>query len=594
MDFLDLTPKFIKPDSNIVENDIQEIIYGYAQICHNICQNIDTLPEKDSNVLLAMETVLIPLNESIARMAEALSNFTASHYKHDHKYAAFSVYSFLRVLQTIAKRNDLNKTKQRKIVEAGLKNLGGSFKYVYSISRNDDNFTNLEHWSLIEMTINELGVTCETNNLCSYNHSNSMTIFKEMEIDLSKNRQPSKMEILYIKSFLTQLLSQPYKRCSASQKSLFDMFKIEKESRAQFLSIVISALSENGCPQKTESVVLIVDTLVEFGDFNKLPEEDQDLLKLIVFQLQEFFPKETKKLGLLSGSSRNKNDDLTTVWKILSAWQRELQVAWSKKMEKVTSKPPSLDVEKLSKIKVKTRFKMNSSVSQVCNYVNTYYIAAQLLLILGKRDAGNKILKDLLTALVNWYFLKDLMDASVSELIGDLVMDLGSSIWVARRHSHFSTQPEFDEDTLMILRRANLCHLSSKDARHLGFGYMMFQDGIPEAKKSSIGLEDESLSQIMLDTPLTGSSGFSDYHDKAFGHVGSIITENETSGLRYAIQLIITFLALCGSTEDRFVELPIACTRQESDDELNSISKAAGLVLSYYRAQVPKCFVMVI
>ncbi|CAG5100047.1 Oidioi.mRNA.OKI2018_I69.XSR.g16816.t1.cds [Oikopleura dioica] len=535
-----LTPKFITPSSGIFENDIQEIIYGFAQICHNICENLVTLPEKDSNVLLALETVLIPLNESIGNMAEALSKFTGSNFKHHHKYAAFSVYSFCRVLQTIAKRNDLDKTKQREIVETGLKNLGGSFKYVYSISKHDDNFTNLEHWNLIELTINELAITCETNNLCSRKNSNSMTIFREMEIDLRKNRQPSKMDIVYMKAFLNQLFSQPYKRCGFSENSLFDMFGVVKKSRARFLSILISTLSEYGVPDKTEPVVLIVDTLVEFGDVEKLPEKDQDLLKLVIAQLREFFPKETKKLASII---KNEDDELITVWKMLSVWQRDLQVAWSEKMAKATSKPPTLDVEKLSKIKVKTQFKKTSSEMQVCNYVNTVYIAAQLLLILGKREAGNRVLKDLLTALVDWYFQKTKIIASVSELLGDLVMDLGSSLWVARRHSYFSTQPEYDEDIHWTLKRANACELTSKDKKHLAFGYMMFQDGIPETKKSYIGWIDEAITRIMLQTSLSGSSGWSDYHDKAFGHVGSMITANQTSGLRYALQLIITFLS---------------------------------------------------
>ncbi|CAG5100077.1 Oidioi.mRNA.OKI2018_I69.XSR.g16831.t1.cds [Oikopleura dioica] len=491
-----LTPKFITPSSGIFENDIQEIIYGFAQICHNICENLVTLTEKDSNVLLALETVLIPLNESIGNMAEALSKFTGSNFKHLHKYAAFSVYSFCRVLQTIAKRNDLDKTKQREIVETGLKNLGGSFKYVSSISRDNDNFTNLQHWNLIELTINELAITCETNNLCSYKNSNSMTIFREMEIDLRKNRQPSKMDIVYMKAFLNQL----------------------------FLS-------------------LINDVVFREFALRYVRKEDQDLLKLVIAQLREFFPKETKNIAAISVSIEDGNDELTTVWKMLSVWQRDLQAAWSEKMAKVTSKPPTLDVEKLSKIKVKTQFKKTSSELQVCNYVNTFYIAAQLLLILGKREAGNRILKDLLTALVDWYFLKTKIIASVSELLGDLVMDLGSSLWVARRHSHFSTQPEYNEDIHKTLKRANICHLTSKDKKHLAFGYMMFQDGIPETKKSSIGWKDESITRIMLQTSLSGSSGWSDYHDKAFGHVGSMITANQTSGLRYAIQIIITFLS---------------------------------------------------
>jgi hypothetical protein len=203
--------------------------------------------------------------------------------------------------------------------------------------------------------------------------------------------------------FLNQLLLQNYKR-SSSETSLFSLFGArDNEAKAVFLSLLLKVLSENGVPQNSESVVIIVDTLLEFGNIEKLPESDQELLKLALFQLREFFPKETKKLAHLAPESEDEQDELTTVWKILSSWQKELQLAWSAQRAKIKSPAPFLDIEKLCSVKVRDSFRKSSTATQVCNYVNTFYIAAQLLLIVGKREAGNKIIKDLLKLLIEWY-----------------------------------------------------------------------------------------------------------------------------------------------------------------------------------------------
>ena len=164
--------------------------------------------------------------------------------------------------------------------------------------------------------------------------------------------------------------------------------------------LFLKLLSENGIPQNSESVVFIVDTLLEFGAIEKLPESDQELLKLALFQLREFFPKETKKLAHLALESEGGQDELITVWKILSSWQKELQLSWSANTK---SPAPFLDIKKLCSVKIRDSFSKNSTATQVCNYINTFYIAAQLLLIVGKREAGSQLIKDLLKLLIDWY-----------------------------------------------------------------------------------------------------------------------------------------------------------------------------------------------
>jgi len=356
--------------------------------------------EKD--VLFAFSSVLLPINESIGKMAAALAE-TFPHRSTDHKYACFSVYSFLRVIQTIDKLDDLEKTKRCNFVETALNNVQGGFQYISVVSRKDDNFNTLKHWGLVELTINELSRICESYGLVSYKRINTVKIYHALQIEITP--ESTKMETLLTRMFLNQILLQNYKR-SSSQTSLFSMFSsgvLNQKAQEFFLSLLIKVISENGVPQNSESVVHIVDTLLEFGKIDKLPESDQELLKLALFQLREFFPKETKNLAHLAPENEDKQDELTTVWKILSTWQKELQLAWSAQRAKIKSPAPSLDMKKLCSIKVRDSFSKNSTATQVCNYVNTFYIAAQLLLIVGKREAGNKLIKDLLRLSIDWY-----------------------------------------------------------------------------------------------------------------------------------------------------------------------------------------------
>lgn len=379
--------------------DVQEVIYGYAQITHNLCTHLVDKKIEDADVLFAFRGVLLPINESIGKMAAALAETFPSR-SGDHKYVCFSVYSFLRVIQTIDKL-DLDKTKTCSFVETALTNVVGGFKYLSTAARNTDDFATLKHWGLAELTINELSRICETYGLVSYKKTNVMTIYRALEIKITP--ECTKMETLLIRMFLNQLLLENYKR-SSSEASLFSLFGArDKEAKAVLLSLLLKVLSENGVPQNSESVVIIVDTLLEFGNIEKLPESDQELLKLALFQLREFFPKETKKLAHLATENEDEQDELTTVWKILSSWQKELQLAWSAQRAKIKSPAPSLDVKKLCSIKVRDSFRKSSTATQVCNYANTFYIAAQLLLIVGKREAGNKLIKDLLKLLIDWY-----------------------------------------------------------------------------------------------------------------------------------------------------------------------------------------------
>ena len=75
-------------------------------------------------------------------------------------------------------------------------------------------------------------------------------------------------------------------------------------------------------------------------------------------------------------------------------------------MAKKSSPPIRLEIEKLCNIKVREQFSKCSTTTAVLNYVNTIYIAAELLLIVGKREAGTSLLKKLLKLIVDWYYPK--------------------------------------------------------------------------------------------------------------------------------------------------------------------------------------------
>jgi hypothetical protein len=49
--------------------DVQEVIYGYAQITHNLCTHLVDKKIEDADVLFAFRGVLLPINESIGKMA---------------------------------------------------------------------------------------------------------------------------------------------------------------------------------------------------------------------------------------------------------------------------------------------------------------------------------------------------------------------------------------------------------------------------------------------------------------------------------------------------------------------------------------------
>ena len=210
----------------IVMEDVQEVIYAYAQITHNLCTH---LAEKrivdDKDVLFAFGSVLLPMNESIGKMAVALAE-TFPHRSQDHKYACFSVYSFLRVIQTIDKLADLDKTKKCSFVETALTNVQGAFKYLTTVARNNDDFATLRHWGIAELTINELSRICESYGFASYKKINVMTIYEALPIEITQ--ECTKMETLLIRMFLNQLLLQNYKR-SISETSLFSMFSFRDE-----------------------------------------------------------------------------------------------------------------------------------------------------------------------------------------------------------------------------------------------------------------------------------------------------------------------------------------------------------------------------
>ena len=131
------------------------------------------------------------------------------------------------------------------------------------------------------------------------------------------------------------------------------------------------------------------------------------------------------------------------------------------------------------------------------------------------------------------------------ELIADLSYDLGSLMWVSYKHSHFSSQRDFDNESQLLMKKASIFKLSKVEANRLAFGNMMNQEILSQENKTMLVTKsEESVNQALLDTSITSTSTWMDYHDKAMGHLGYLATDNDNCGLRYSIQLLVTVLSL--------------------------------------------------
>ena len=131
----------------------------------------------------------------------------------------------------------------------------------------------------------------------------------------------------------------------------------------------------------------------------------------------------------------------------------------------------------------------------------------------------------------------------LADLIANLALDLGSSMWVSYKHSILSCQPKFDEEVREIIKKAHACNLKPEYKRRVAFGHMMNQEVLPNNEKTWIG-DDDSLTHDLKEISLSSASRWTEYHDKACGHLGSMITEKHKCGLRYAIQLLINILSI--------------------------------------------------
>ena len=131
------------------------------------------------------------------------------------------------------------------------------------------------------------------------------------------------------------------------------------------------------------------------------------------------------------------------------------------------------------------------------------------------------------------------------ELIADLSYDLGSLMWVSYKHSHFSSQRDFDNESQELMKKASIFKLSKVEANRLAFGNMMNQEILSQENKTMLVTKsEESVNQALLDTSISSTSTWMDYHDKAMGHLGYLATDNDNCGLRYSIQLLVTVLSL--------------------------------------------------
>ncbi len=117
-------------------------------------------------------------------------------------------------------------------------------------------------------------------------------------------------------------------------------------------------------------------------------------------------------------------------------------------------------------------------------------------------------------------------------------------MWVSYKHSILSCQPKFDEEAREIITKAHACILKPEYERRVAFGHMMNQDILSNNEKTWIADDYDSFTNDLREIPLSSASRWTEYHDKACGHLGSMITDNHKCGLRYAIQLLVNILSL--------------------------------------------------
>ena len=134
----------------------------------------------------------------------------------------------------------------------------------------------------------------------------------------------------------------------------------------------------------------------------------------------------------------------------------------------------------------------------------------------------------------------------MSSLIADLAMDLGSSMWVINKHNIYSSNGDYDDEIGEIMKKARECIIKSEHERRLAFGNLMNENILASDRKLCDFADQEELDMVssLRETPLSSASPWSEYHDKALGHVGSMMTDHHKCGLRYAIQLLVTVLSL--------------------------------------------------
>ena len=77
-------------------------------------------------------------------------------------------------------------------------------------------------------------------------------------------------------------------------------------------------------------------------------------------------------------------------------------------------------------------------------------------------------------------------------------------MWVSYRHSHFSSQPDFDVESQELMTKASSFKLNKVQATRLAFGNMINEEILSQEKETMlVNRSDESVNQALLDTLIT-------------------------------------------------------------------------------------------
>jgi len=161
-----------------------------------------------------------------------------------------------------------------------------------------------------------------------------------------------------------------------------------------------------------------------------------DFLALLVLQIDAIDPEIARPVKPLV-SDRQSSSIIVTIWKNLIPWHQHVSAAWSNGVDNAPA--GALDVRLISGLSVKHEYK-NKDFEDVSPthqqlLIQTIAIAGQLLLIIGKRSDGRRLLMEVLEIAIEW--LPSTLECNPDQVL-EIMMEVAQSAWLDHdaKYSH--------------------------------------------------------------------------------------------------------------------------------------------------------------